>query len=129
MAQDVQMFGDAAFAERAREVLATRTLPGPVPVHDGVAPSAPERAARLHEGSSRHIRIVGRPAAWRHVCMANERTVEMGDLHMIVLGRIAHHASAAVDDIAGWLGVPVVLAEALCAELEAAGLLTAARGH
>jgi hypothetical protein len=30
---------------------------------------------------------------------------------------------------AGWLGVPVVLPETVCADLEAAGLLTAARGH
>ena len=54
---------------------------------------------------------------------------ELSDLHMIVLGRIAHRAIADVDDIAGWLGVPVVVAEALRADLRAAGLLTAARGR
>jgi hypothetical protein len=48
-------------------------------------------------------------------------------LHMLVLGRIAHRATADVEDIAGWLGMPVVLAEAVCADLEAAGLLTTTR--
>ena len=57
------------------------------------------------------------------------RGTELTDLHMIVLGRIAHRAIADVDDIALWLGVPVVVADALCADLKAAGLLTAARGH
>ena len=57
------------------------------------------------------------------------RATELSDLHMLVLGRIAHHAAADAKDIAGWLGVPVVLAEAVCADLEAASLLTAARGH
>jgi DNA-binding IscR family transcriptional regulator len=57
------------------------------------------------------------------------RAAELSDLHMIVLGRIAHAASADVEDIARWLGVPVVVAEAVCADLEGAGLLTAARGH
>jgi DNA-binding IscR family transcriptional regulator len=62
--------------------------------------------------------------------MANaERAAELSDLHMIVLGRIAHHAHADAEDIARWLGVPVVVAEALCVDLEAAGLVTLARGH
>jgi len=34
---------------------------------------------------------------------------ELSDLHMIVLGRIAHRAMADVDDIAGWLTVPVAV--------------------
>jgi DNA-binding IscR family transcriptional regulator len=57
------------------------------------------------------------------------RATEPSDLHMIVLGRIAHRAIADVEDIARWLGVPITVAEALCADLKAAGLLTAARGH
>ena len=57
------------------------------------------------------------------------RGTELSDLPMIVLGRIAHHAIADVEDIARWLGVPVAVAEALCADLKAAGPLTAARGH
>jgi DNA-binding IscR family transcriptional regulator len=62
--------------------------------------------------------------------MANaERAAELSDLHMIVLGRIAHLASADVEDIARWLGVPEVVAEAVCADLENAGLATPARGH
>src|SRR5262249_36467135 len=69
-------------------------------------------------------------AAWRpHAMATGARGTELSDLHMIVLGRIAHRAIADVDDIAGWLGVPVVVAEALRADLRAAGLLTAARGH
>jgi hypothetical protein len=48
---------------------------------------------------------------------------------MIVLGTIAQQASADAEDIAGWLGVPVMVAEALCVDLEAAGLLTIARGN
>ena len=48
---------------------------------------------------------------------------------MIVLGTIVHHTSADAEDIATWLGVPIMVAEALCADLEAAGLLTIARGH
>jgi hypothetical protein len=42
---------------------------------------------------------------------------------MLVLGRIAHRAIADVEDIAGWLGVPVEVAAALCADLEDAGLV------
>jgi DNA-binding IscR family transcriptional regulator len=57
------------------------------------------------------------------------RQAILSDLRMIVLGRIAHHATADAEDIAAWLGVPVVVAEAVCADLEAAGLLTPARGH
>jgi DNA-binding IscR family transcriptional regulator len=57
------------------------------------------------------------------------RETELSDLHMLVLGRIAHHAAADAEDIALWLGVPVAVADALCAELEAAGLVTPARGH
>ena len=53
----------------------------------------------------------------------------LSDLHILVLGRIAHRTIADVEDIARWLGVPVGVAEALCADLKAAGLLTAARGH
>ena len=54
---------------------------------------------------------------------------ELSELHMILLGSIAHRAIADVDDLASWLGVPVVVAEALCADLEAAGLLTTVREH
>jgi hypothetical protein len=39
-----------------------------------------------------------------------------------------HHAIADAEDIATWLGVPVVVAEALCDELEMAGQLTSGRG-
>ena len=42
---------------------------------------------------------------------------------MIVLGTIKHHASADAEEVAGWLGLPVPLVQAVCAELEAAGLL------
>ena len=55
--------------------------------------------------------------------------MKLNDPHIVVLGRIAYCAIADVEDIAPWLGVPVVVAEALCADLKAAGLLTAARGH
>jgi hypothetical protein len=48
---------------------------------------------------------------------------------MLVLARIAHHAATDPRDIALWLGVPVAVAEALCADLEAAVLVTGARGH
>ena len=57
------------------------------------------------------------------------RGTQLSDLQMVVLSRIAHRAIADVDDIARWLGVPVVVAEALCADLKAAGLLTTASGH
>jgi hypothetical protein len=57
------------------------------------------------------------------------RATELSALHMIVLGRIAHHATTDVEDIAGWVGVPVAVAEAVCADLEAAGMLTKARRH
>ena len=60
--------------------------------------------------------------------MSGENGTELGDLHMIVLERIAQQTMADVEDIARWLGVPVVVAQALCAELEAAGLLTPTRG-
>jgi hypothetical protein len=56
-------------------------------------------------------------------------TPPLSDLHMLVLGRIAHRAIADAEDIARWLGVPVAIAEAVCADLEAAGLLSRARGH
>jgi len=48
---------------------------------------------------------------------------------MIVLGTIRHHASADAEDGAAWLRRPVALVNAVCAELEAAGLLEVARGH
>jgi len=48
---------------------------------------------------------------------------------MIVLGTIRHHASADAEDVAAWLRMPVALVNAVCAELEAAGLLEVARGH
>lgn len=57
------------------------------------------------------------------------RTTELSDLHMIVLGTIMHHAIGDAADVAGWLRLPVALAEVVCADLEAAGLLTIARGH
>jgi len=62
--------------------------------------------------------------------MANgTRVTHLGDIQMIVLRRFAHHAIADVDDIARWFGVPITVAEVLRADLKAAGLLTAARGH
>jgi hypothetical protein len=61
--------------------------------------------------------------------VGDESGTELSDLHMIVLGRIAHRAMADVEDIARWLGVPVVVADALCADLARRGLLAAARGH
>ena len=48
----------------------------------------------------------------------NLRATELCDLHMIVLGRIAHLAAADAKDVAGWLGVPAAVAEVLCADLE-----------
>ena len=59
----------------------------------------------------------------------DERAAKLSNLHMLGLGTIAHHASADVEDIAAWLCVPVVVVERVCADLEAAGLLTAGRGH
>ena len=53
----------------------------------------------------------------------------MSDLHMLVLGRIAHRGIADVEDIARWLGVSVAIADAVCAGLEAAGLLAKVRRH
>jgi hypothetical protein len=47
------------------------------------------------------------------------RGTELSDLHMIVLGRIAHRAIADGEDIARWHGVPITVAEALCADLKA----------
>jgi len=88
----------------------------------------PEPAAK----STRRDPILSRgsPLAMRHARMATgTSSTDWSDLHMIALGRIAHHGSADVEDIARWLGVPVVVAEALFADLKAAGLLTAARGH
>ena len=49
------------------------------------------------------------------------RATELSDLHMIVLARIAPHEIADVEDIARWLGVPVTVAEALCADLKGCG--------
>jgi hypothetical protein len=47
--------------------------------------------------------IDGSRAAARRARMANiERAAELSDLHMIVLGRIARHASADVEDVALW---------------------------
>ena len=51
----------------------------------------------------------------------------MSDLHMLVLGGIAHQAGADPEEIGAWLGLPVAVAEAMCAYLEAAGLLARAR--
>jgi hypothetical protein len=48
---------------------------------------------------------------------------------MMVLVALAAHGSADAEEVAGWLGLPVTLVEALCAELEEAGQLTLARGH
>src|SRR5262249_21743174 len=71
-------------------------------------------------------RIDAGRVATPHTRMATgSRGTELSDLHMIVLGRIAQRAIADVDDIARWLGVPVVVAEILCADLKAAGLVTA----
>ena len=56
-------------------------------------------------------------------------TPPLSDLHMLVLGRIAYLASEDIDDLADWLGLPQVAVERLCADLEAARLLTQARGR
>jgi len=40
-----------------------------------------------------------------------------------------HHAIADAEDVAEWLRLPLTLVRALCADLEAAGLLTIERGH
>ena len=53
----------------------------------------------------------------------------MTNLHLLVLVALAAHGSADAEGVATWLGLPVALVEALCAELEAAGQLTLARGH
>src|SRR5262245_40888244 len=54
---------------------------------------------------------------------------QLSDLHMLVLGTIMHHTSADAEEVAGWLGLPVILVETLCDELEATGRLTLARGQ
>jgi DNA-binding IscR family transcriptional regulator len=61
--------------------------------------------------------------------VTGRRAAELSDLHMIVLGTIAHRGSADVEDIAEWHCLATAVVEALCADLEAAGLLTIARGH
>ena len=62
--------------------------------------------------------------------MANlERAASLSELHMIVLGRIAHHATADAEEIADCLGVSVAVPEVLCTDLEAAGLLTTVCEH
>jgi len=62
--------------------------------------------------------------------MANgAHATNSSDLHMIVLDTIRHHCAADAEEIAAWLKCPVALIEALCAELEAAGQLSIARGH
>jgi hypothetical protein len=53
----------------------------------------------------------------------------LSDVHMLVLGRIAHQAGADAEDIGAWLGLPVAVAEALCTGLETAGLLAKVRRH
>src|SRR5262245_19908738 len=53
---------------------------------------------------------------------------QLSDLHMLVLGTLMHHMSADAEEVAGWLGLPVILVETLCDELEATGRLTLARG-
>jgi DNA-binding MarR family transcriptional regulator len=55
-------------------------------------------------------------------------TPHLSDLHMAVLVALAAHGSADAEEIAGWLGLPLAVVEALCAELEAAGQLTLSRG-
>src|SRR5262249_13526713 len=63
------------------------------------------------------------PAATAHTRMADHASgTELSDLHMIVLGRIAHRGIANIEDIACWLGVSVVVAEALCGDLARHGL-------
>ena len=37
----------------------------------------------------------------------------LSDLHMLVLGRIAHRARADAEDIGAWLGLPVPVVEPL----------------
>jgi hypothetical protein len=70
------------------------------------------------------------PPAAPHACPAiSVRAPELSDPHMLILGRIAHHAPGDAQDIADWLGVPVEVALALCADLETAGLLTTARDN
>jgi hypothetical protein len=61
--------------------------------------------------------------------VTNGDPLPLSDLHMLVLGRIAHRAGADAEDIGAWLGLPVAVAEALCADVEAAGLLAKARRH
>jgi hypothetical protein len=88
-------------------------------------PSQALDSAAAPPGCERHGGSVQGPLS----LAADERAAKLSDLHMIVLGRIAHLASADVDDIAGWLGVPVEVPAAVCADLEAAGLVTPATGH
>ena len=61
--------------------------------------------------------------------MTNRDPPPLSDLHMLVLGRIAHRETADAEDISAWLGLRVAVAEALCADLEAAGLLARVRRH
>jgi hypothetical protein len=71
----------------------------------------------------------GRVAAPHARVPTSVRATELSDLHMLVLGRIEHRAIADVEDIARWLGLPVAIADAVCADLEAAGLLARVRRH
>ena len=48
----------------------------------------------------------GRVAALHAGMATRAHATELSDLHMIVLGRIAHLAITDVEDIARWLGVP-----------------------
>jgi hypothetical protein len=62
--------------------------------------------------------------AWRPARARNGATCTM-----LVLGTIMHHAIADAEDIATWLGVPVVAVLTVCADLEAVGLVTPSSGH
>jgi hypothetical protein len=57
--------------------------------------------------------------------VANPALSDLSDLHLLVLGGIAHlHATS--EEVAGWLGLPVEIVEVVCKELEAHGLIAPA---
>jgi hypothetical protein len=60
--------------------------------------------------------------------VANAALSDLSELHLLVLGRIAHlHGTS--EDVASWLGLPVEMVEVVCKELEAHGLIAPALWH
>ena len=60
--------------------------------------------------------------------VANAALPDLSELHLLVLGRIAHlHGTS--EEVAGWLGLPVEIVEVVCKELEAQGLIAPVPWH